>query len=51
MRGLPTDRTAKVIITGLAFMRNLRCAHYELATETPRLLRVAAAFTELAYAI
>jgi len=51
MRGLRTDRTAQVIITGLAFMQNLRRGHYELATETPRPLRVAAAFTELASAI
>ena len=51
MRGLRTDRTAQVIITGLAFMQNLRRGHYELATETTRPLRVAAAFTELASAI
>ena len=51
MRGLRTDRTAQVIIAGLAFMQNLRRGHYELATETPRPLRVAAAFTELAQAI
>jgi IS6 family transposase len=29
MRGLRTDRTATVIITGLAFMQNLRRGHYE----------------------
>ena len=51
MRGLRTDRTAQVIIPGLAFLQNLRRGHYELATETPRPLRVAAAFTELASAI
>ena len=48
MRGLRTDRTAQVIIAGHAFMQNLRRGHYELATDTPRPLRVAAAFTELA---
>ena len=48
MRGLRTDRTAAVIIAGLAFLQNLRRGHYELATETPRPLRVAAAFAELA---
>jgi hypothetical protein len=32
-------------------MQNLRRGHYELATETPRPLRVAAAFTELAQMI
>ena len=51
MRGLRTDRTASVIITGLAFMQNLRRGHYEIATETSRPLHVAAAFTELALAI
>ncbi len=51
MRGLRTDRAATVIITGLAFLQNLRRGHYELATETARPLRVAAAFTELASAI
>ena len=51
MRGLRVDRTAAVIIAGLAFMQNLRRGHYELATETPRQLRVAAAFAELAQAI
>jgi transposase-like protein len=51
MRGLRTDRTAQVIFTGLAFVQNLRRGHYELATETPHQLRVAAAFTELAQAI
>jgi transposase-like protein len=50
MRGLRSDRTATVIIAGLAFMQNLRRGHYELATDTLRPLRVAAAFTELAQA-
>jgi len=51
MRGLRTDRTAQVVIAGLAFMQNLRRGHYEIATDTPRGLRVAAAFFELAQAI
>jgi transposase-like protein len=51
MRGLRTDRTAQVIIGGLAFLQNLRRGHYEIATEAARPLRVAAAFTELAHAI
>jgi transposase-like protein len=51
MRGLRTDRTAQVIIAGLAFMQNLRRGHYELGIDGPRALRVAAAFTELARAI
>jgi IS6 family transposase len=40
-----------VIVAGLAFMQNLRRSHDEIATETPLLLRVAAAFTELMPAI
>jgi hypothetical protein len=51
MRGLRTDRTAQVIITGLAFMQNIRRGHYELATEAVHPLRVATAFGELAQAI
>ena len=51
MRGLHTDRTAQVVITGLAFMQNLRRGHYELTAALPCHLRVAAAFTELASAI
>jgi transposase-like protein len=51
LRGLRSDRTAAVIIAGLAFVQNLRRGHHELATEARRPLRVAAAFTELARAI
>jgi hypothetical protein len=38
-------------ITGLGLIQNLRRGHHELAIETPRQLRVTAAFTELARAI
>ena len=31
MRGLKQDRSARVIIAGLAFVQNLRRDHYELA--------------------
>ena len=51
MRGLRTDRTAAVIITGLAFMQNLRRGHYEIAAEASCQLRVAVAFAELLQAI
>jgi len=51
MRGLRTDRTAKVIIAAHTFMQNLRRGHYDLAIDTPRIRRVPAAFTELAQAI
>jgi transposase-like protein len=51
MRGLRTDQTAQVIITGHAFMQNLQRGHYELAVDASPATRVAAAFTELAKAI
>jgi IS6 family transposase len=47
MRGLKTDRTAKVAIRGHAFMQNLRRGHYELGVEARHQLRTAAAFDEL----
>jgi transposase-like protein len=52
MRGLNTDRTARVIISGHAFMQNLRRGHFELGVDArnPH-LRVAAAFDELASVI
>ncbi len=51
MRGLRTDRTAQVSIAGHAFLQNLRPGHYQLATETVRHVRIAAAFNELTQAI
>ena len=52
MRGLKTDRTATVIITGHAFIQNLRRGHYELGVDAiADRLRCAAAFDELATAI
>ncbi|HVA08329.1 MAG TPA: IS6 family transposase [Acidimicrobiales bacterium] len=49
MRGLKTDRTAKVIIRGHSFMQNLRRGHYSLGVEARNShLRIAAAFEELA---
>jgi transposase-like protein len=52
LRGLKTDRTARVIVGGHAFLQNLRRGHYELGAEAPnRHLLVAAAFHELAAAM
>jgi transposase-like protein len=51
MRGLRTDRSAQVIIAGLAFVQNIRRGHYEIANDTNPAERVAAAFTQLATAI
>jgi transposase, IS6 family len=49
MRGLKTDRGARVVIRGHMFIQNLRRGHYELGTEsTSDHLLVAAAFEELA---
>jgi IS6 family transposase len=51
MRGLKRLRSAGVIAGGHAFVQNLRRGHYELATDVPAPLRLAAAFTELALAV
>jgi transposase-like protein len=51
MRGLGSDRTAQVIITGHAFVQNLRRGHYELGLDAPPGLRVAVAFSQLVTAI
>ena len=52
MRGLKTDRTAQVVISGHALIQNLRRGHYELGVDARcRHLRVAAAFDELAEVI
>jgi hypothetical protein len=52
MRGVKTDRSAKVIIKGHAFMPNLRRGHCELGAEARhRHFRVTVAFDELATAI
>ena len=51
MRGLQTDRSARVAIAGHAFVQNLRRGHYELGLDAPPAMRLAAAFTELAAAI
>jgi transposase-like protein len=51
MRGLKTELGATVVITGHAFVQNIRHGHYELGSEEHTMLRVVAAFTELAEAI
>jgi hypothetical protein len=51
MRGIPTDRTAQIVIGGHAVLQNLRRGHYELGVDARPALRVAIAFTELAEAI
>jgi len=51
MRGLKRVRSARVIITGHAFVQNVRRGHYELAVEEPATRRLAVAFDQLAEAI
>jgi hypothetical protein len=51
MRGLKCDRIARVIMSGHAFMHNVRRGHYELGIDARAHWRVAAALTELAEVI
>jgi hypothetical protein len=40
-----------VVIAGHAFAQNLRRGHYDIELDTPQVLRLAAAFTELVQAV
>jgi hypothetical protein len=51
MRGLKTDLSARTVITGHAFIQNIRRGHYELAADASPKLRVATALDELAQAV
>jgi IS6 family transposase len=51
MRGLKGQHSARVVVTGHAFVQNLRRGHYELGVEVPANQRVEAAFAELVRAI
>jgi transposase-like protein len=51
MRGIKTMTGLRVTAAGHAFVQNLRRGHYEIATDHPRNLRLATAFTELAEAV
>jgi transposase, IS6 family len=51
MRGLKTDRGARIINAGHGFVQNIRRGHYALGAEEPANLQVLAAFTELALTI
>ena len=51
MRGLKRDRTARVIVTGHAFVQNLRRGFYDLGSDVPPASRLADAFAELALVI
>jgi transposase, IS6 family len=51
MRGLKRHRSARTLAAGHAFVQNLRCGHYELATDVPARHRIRAAFDQLAMVI
>ncbi len=51
MQGLKRDRTARVILTGHAFVQNLRRGFYDLGTDVRPTGRLADAFAELALVI
>ena len=51
MRGLQTDRTAQVVISGHAFVQNVRRGLYERGVDAHPMQRLAAAFGEVAGAI
>jgi transposase-like protein len=51
MRHLRNDRSAAVIVSGHAFVQNLRRGHYNLTAGLPSSIRLAAAFGELSHAI
>jgi transposase-like protein len=51
MRHLRTDRTARVIIAGHAFVQNVRRDHYNLTAGVPATRRLVEAFDELRHAI
>ena len=51
MRGLTTDHGARDFFAGHAFIQNIGRGHYELGVDETAILRVAAAFDELALTI
>jgi hypothetical protein len=51
MRGLNRYRSAHTLAAGHAFMQNLRCGHYDIATDLPARDRLGAAFNELILAV
>ena len=51
MRGLKRVPSARTIVTGHAFVQNLRRGHYEIVADQPPRDRVRVAFEELAFCI
>jgi IS6 family transposase len=50
MRGLKSHRSARILAAGHAFVQNLRCGHYDIATDVPGHHRTEA-FDDLAITI
>jgi hypothetical protein len=51
MRGLKRHRSARILAAGHALVQNLRCGHYELATDVPARPRLRVVFDQLATTI
>jgi IS6 family transposase len=51
MRGLKRVHSARTLVTGHAFVQNLRRGHYEIVADQPPRDRVRVAFEELAFCI
>jgi len=51
MRGLKRHRSAQILAAGHAFVQNLRCGHYDIATDVPNHHRLRIAFHDLALTI
>lgn len=51
MPGLKRHRSARILAAGHAFVQNLRCGHYGIATHTPSRHRLRIAFDDLALTI
>ena len=51
MRGIKRHRSARILAAGHAFVQNLRCGHYDIATDVPGRHRLRIAFDDLAITI
>jgi transposase, IS6 family len=51
VRGLKRHGSARILAAGHAFAQNLRCGHYDIATEAPGRHRLRITFDDLALTI
>ena len=51
MRGMKRHRSARILAAGHAFVQNLRCSHYDIATDAPSRHQLRIAFDNLAITI